>query len=140
MKLHHFGIEVSDIDESIAFYIETLGFETSVPKTLEKDVNILYTNLKCGNGVTLELIQYVGKSFSREVNLSNPPLCPHIAMETHNFDETLKQLKKKNVGIFDGPHTIPGDVKILTILDPDGYRIDVGQLLNEASDSQSVKK
>lgn len=45
MKLHHFGIEVKDIDKSIAFYIEKLGFTIDVPKTREKNVNVLYANL-----------------------------------------------------------------------------------------------
>ena len=56
MKLHHFGIEVKDIDKSMTFYIDKLGFEISVPKSQEKNAHILYTNLKCGNEVTLELI------------------------------------------------------------------------------------
>ena len=51
-------------------------------------------------------------------------------METDDFDKMLKQLIEKGVKIFDGPYIIPGDVKILTILDPDNYRIDIGQLLN----------
>jgi len=129
MKLHHFGIEVKDIDKSMDFYIKQLGFEISVPKSQEK--NILYTNLKCGNEITLELVQYTDKNFNRNIDPSNPPLCPHIAMETYDFDGVLEKLQKQKVKIFDGPHIIPGDVKILTILDPDNYRIDIGQLLKK---------
>ncbi len=56
-------------------------------------------------------------------------MCPHIGLETDNFDEDLELLKKREVSIFEGPYIIPHDVKMLTILDPDGYRIDIGQLL-----------
>ncbi len=128
MKLHHFGIEVKNIDKSIEFYMEKLGFTISVPKSHEKGVNILYANLKCGNEVTLELIEYTDKDFDRNIDVSNPPLCPHIAMETDDFDGVLQQLKERGVEIFDGPHVIPGDVEMLTILDPDNYRVDIGQL------------
>jgi catechol 2,3-dioxygenase-like lactoylglutathione lyase family enzyme len=131
MKLHHFAIEVKDIDRSIAFYIEILGFKISVPKSHEKNINALYTNLSCGNDVTLEFIQYLDKDFDRNINISNPQQCPHIAMGTHDFDAVLQNLQEKGVKIFDGPHIIPGDVKILTILDPDNYRIDIGQLLDD---------
>ncbi|MFA6409210.1 MAG: VOC family protein [Gammaproteobacteria bacterium] len=131
MKLHHFGIEVKDIDKSMDFYIKNLGFEISVPKSYAESINLWYTNLSCGNEVTLELVQYIDKIFSRNIDVSNPPLCPHIAMETDDFDGVLEKLQKQNIKIFDGPHIIPGDVKILTILDPDNYRIDIGQLLKE---------
>jgi lactoylglutathione lyase len=130
MKLHHFGIEVKDIDKSMEFYVQKLGFEIDIPKTQEKSMRVLYTNLKCGNDVTLELVQYMDKNFDRNIDISNPPICPHIAMETDDFDSVLKQLQEKGVKIFDGPHIIPGDVKLLTILDPDNYRIDIGQRLN----------
>lgn len=130
MKLHHFGIEVKDIDKSMEFYVQKLGFEIDTPKTQEKSMRVLYTNLKCGNDVTLELVQYMDKNFDRDIDISNPPICPHIAMETDDFDGVLKRLQEKGVKIFDGPHIIPDDVKLLTILDPDNYRIDIGQLLD----------
>jgi catechol 2,3-dioxygenase-like lactoylglutathione lyase family enzyme len=115
MKIHHFGIQVKDIDRSIVFYIEKLGFEIKTCKTLTSDGAYLYANLALGSsGVELELIQIVGKVF-RKTKSSEPPICPHIALESDDFDRDLLALQEKGVQIFDEPHIIPNDVKILLI-------------------------
>ena len=135
MKLHHFALEVSDIDKSIAFYTGKLGFKIYKPKTKVEDTNpkadvenLFYIYLEADTGFYLELIEFCDKKEKQQIIRNN---CPHIGLETDDFEATLKLLKENNVEIFDGPHIIPGDVKILSILDPDGYRIDVGQLLKE---------
>ena len=132
MKLHHFAIEVKNIDESIAFYTEKLGFKIdskikigkSSPKTGTDD--LFYVYLKYNSGVCLELVEIWNKREDRKVAHG---VCPHIAIATDNFENTLKTLENNNVEIFDGPHIISDDVKIVIILDPDGYRIDIVQLL-----------
>lgn len=133
MRIHHFALQVRDIDISIKFYTEKLGFKIKIPKTPFKNIpkapkeEGAYCYLTLGlNGCQLELVQIYGKKME---SFSVPPICPHVSLETYNFDEDLELLKKRKVKIFDGPHIIPHDVKILTILDPDGYRIDIGQLL-----------
>lgn len=128
MNIHHFGIEVTDIDRSIDFYTQKLGFKIIVPKSLEKDVKVLYANLGYNEELTIELIQNLDKPQDGPM-FSVPPLCPHIGFETHDFEATLKMLQENGVAIYDGPHEIPGDVKMLSIVDPDNYRLDIGQLL-----------
>ena len=129
MKIHHFAIKVKNIDKSIAFYIEKLDFKIKIPKTKSNDGLYTYANLDLGGG-ELELIQIHSEDKVQiENNIDKTSLCPHIGLETYNFDADLELLRKRGVEIFIGPHVIPNDVKILTILDPDGYRIDIGQLL-----------
>ena len=136
LGFHHFALEVTDIDKSIAFYTDKLGFKihiqkTKVDKNPKADVeNLFYAYLEANSGSYLELIEFCEKKEKQQILHKN---CPHIGLETNDFEATLKLLEKNNVEIFDGPHIIPGDVKILSILDPDGYRIDVGQLLKEKS-------
>ncbi len=136
LGFHHFALEVTDIDKSIAFYIDKLGFKIHIPKTkVDKNPktgveNLFYAYLQAESGSYLELIEFCDK---KEKVTMHDILCPHIGLETNDFEATSEILKKNNVEISDGPHTIPGDVKILTILDPDGYRIDIGQLLKEKS-------
>ena len=126
MKLHHFGIQVNDIDKSIKFYTEKLSFKIKTPKA--EDGIYLYSNLVLNSDVELEIIQIKGETIEKK---EKPPICPHIALESLNFDKDLQILKEKGVKIFDGPHIIPNDVKIVTILDPDNYRIDIGQLIKQ---------
>ena len=128
MKIHQFGIEVKDIDKSIEFYTEKLDFIIKTPKTLTEDKKYLYANLSLG-GAELEVIQIMDNSKTDKEEDSLPSLCPHIGLESDDFDSDFELLKKRGVSIFDGPHVIPNDVKMLTILDPDGYKIDIGQLL-----------
>lgn len=131
MKIHHFGLKVKDIDKSIKFYTEKLGFKIKTPKTTTEYEHNLYiwANLDL-NGAELELIQSYDKNEKKEdINILSPPMCPHIGLESDDFDKDFELLKKRGVKIFDGPHTIPKDVKYLTVLDPDGYRVDIGQLL-----------
>jgi len=127
MKIHHFAIEVKDIDKSIEFYTKKLDFIIKTPKTQTEDNKYLYVNIGLG-GVELELIQILDKQTQKKEK-STPRMCPHIALESDDFDRDFEELKKRGVLIFDGPHVIPNDVKMLTILDPDSYRIDIGQLL-----------
>lgn len=136
MRIHHFAIQVKNIDISIKFYTEKLGFKIKIPKTaIKTPKTITEDGFYCyltidSQDVDLELVQINNKNVKKNNTTSfAPPICPHIGLKTDNFDEDLELLKKRKVQIFDGPHIIPNDVKMLTILDPDGYRIDIGQLL-----------
>ncbi len=126
MKLHHFAIQVNDIDKSIKFYTEKLGFKIKTPKSVDR--NYFYSNLVLNSDVELEIIQIKGEMIEKR---DKPPICPHIALESSDFEKDLHILKEKGVKIFDGPYIIPNDVKIVTILDPDNYRIDIGQLIKQ---------
>ncbi len=124
MKIHHFAILVTDIDRSLEFYIQKIGFDVRVPKTMDSH-GYYYANISLsGSCSELELIQVIGKKIPKE---KTPPLCPHIALESVDFEKDLQRLQEKGVDIFDGPHIFPHDVQMMTILDPDGYRIDIGQ-------------
>jgi catechol 2,3-dioxygenase-like lactoylglutathione lyase family enzyme len=133
MNFHHFGINVEDIDNSIAFYTQILGFRIITPKTKVDDKfpgveSHYYAYLMGDSGAVLELIQFCDKLLRKNKNGATP-ISPHLGLETDDFDATLKVLQNNNVEIIDGPHIAEGDAKYLTILDPDEYRIDIGQVL-----------
>jgi catechol 2,3-dioxygenase-like lactoylglutathione lyase family enzyme len=124
MKLHHLGIQVKDINKSIKFYVDILGFLIKKPKTQEG----IYTYIYLVHGdseVQLELFQIKDEKPQKIEKLSSNP---HFAFESFNLDKDLQEVKSKGVQI-DGPHEIPHDIRYFTILDPDHYRIDIGQLL-----------
>ncbi len=129
MKIHHFGIEVSNIDQSADFYITKLAFQVKKPKTRTEDGHYFYMYLDL-KGVELELFENLQKQIKRGKEKSPPSMSPHIGFETDDFEKELDLLQKRGVVFFDGPHIIPGDVKIVTILDPDHYRIDIGQKIS----------
>ena len=126
MNIHHIALYVKSIEESIDFYVSKLGFEIINPKGITEDKKYSYINIDL-NGIELELIQNHDKN--DEILFKENALCPHIAFESKDINKDIELLKKNNIDITDGPHTIPNDVIKLTILDPNGYKIDIGQLL-----------
>ncbi len=119
MKIHHFALYVTDLDKSVDFYVNKLGLTLKVDRRADNFVNVDL------NGAEIELIKIPE---DKTMHLK-AELCPHLAFESDNIDNEIALCKEKGIPIFDGPLEIPNDVKMFTILDPDGYRIDFGQLL-----------
>ena len=99
----HTGITVSDIDRSITFWIEVMGFElvrrghlsgefaaqvTGVPGA---DIN---TAIVRTPGHTIELLQYVSPKISSAETLRSPaaPGASHIALQVDNIDAVAAHL------------------------------------------------
>ena len=125
MKIHHFAIEVSNIEVSIDFYVNILGFVIKAPKRTSSDGEYSYVNIDLF-GTELELIEYHKLKINK---INKAKITPHLGIESFDIEKDILTLKKNNIKIIDGPHKIINDVIKLTILDPDGYRIDIGQLI-----------
>lgn len=126
LKFHHFGVEVKDIDKAIDFYVNILNFKISYPKTYSKDFNETFVLIDLDGGI-LELRE----SHGLDVDCSRPSIRHHITFETKEFDNIVALVKKNNIPIIDGPRDIPNDIRLLTILDPDNNKIDIGQLITD---------
>lgn len=124
MKIHHFGIKVDNIDKSIKFYTEQLGFKIKTPKKTSDDGVYTFSNLDL-NGAELEIVQVNEKN--KKIKKKEISYFPHFGLESYDLEKDLETLKKRGVKIFEGPIVIPNDVKMFSILDPDNYRIDIGQ-------------
>jgi len=125
--LDHVAIRVADLTASIAFYTEKLGlkflFQQSDPAHGEA---FAYLEMV---GANLELLQLLDTTCAdegatgREPAWKPPPIespyCPHIAFETTDLDQQVRQLRESNVPIVAGPLEIPGSVRWLYIHDPD---------------------
>jgi len=122
MILHHFALQVKNLEHSIDFYTNILGF--SIKETDTRRDGYIYLDLN-DSGVLLELIQM---DEGKNINPNQTP-CPHVALQTNNLDKVLQILKERGLVDFDGPYIIPNDVKILSLFDPDNYTIDIGQRL-----------
>lgn len=130
--INHVALAVRNIDKSIRFYTDKLGFKITMKKVYDKKENVTEVNVSLGKGTTaIELIQFHDKDKQLPPLIQNqkPALCPHIGLESVDFDATMKMLKANHVKIISGPTIIPHDIKLVTIVDPDNYRIDIGQLL-----------
>jgi catechol 2,3-dioxygenase-like lactoylglutathione lyase family enzyme len=112
----HFAFQVSDMDQSIRFYVEKLGF-TLHSKNINAEQQEAYTFLSLGD-LRLELIQDLSHSHFPKPEIK-PPYCPHLAIETDDMQVTLAFLRKNRVEILRGPLEVPGKETWCYFCDPD---------------------
>ena len=121
MKIRHIAILVSDLEQSIRFYINNFGFTEfkrfSKPG-YETDIVLLQSD-----NIGLEIFQNSkAKPISRELKLG----IRHITIETDNLNEKYKELKNKGIDI-DEP--IKGTTCTYCFLrDPDGIELELYEL------------
>jgi catechol 2,3-dioxygenase-like lactoylglutathione lyase family enzyme len=111
----HVAYPVADIDRSIAFYCDGLGFEL-----VGRDGDAVFVSLGKG-GFTIELLaQPQGKA-------ANPRRAPdHIAFDSADLDAYREKLIK--AGLTVPPiHVIGEGMKRFALDDPDGVRLDFFQ-------------
>src|SRR5262245_9636074 len=105
-------LQVSDLDRSIRFYRDTLGFEVT-----ERRDDLQFVHLSCG----LQGLQ-LGLSAGGEA----PPQAGTVTLNfgvQGDIEDARRALEARGV-VFLGPTVvIPGKVRLAAFRDPDGYRI-----------------
>lgn len=119
---HHVGIIVSDLDRSKAFY-RALGFEQAA-EHISEDKTISFMRL---GSLEVELFAYrepVSAAHSPERVLG----FRHLALETHDIDAALAELKTAGVVSEDAAVLeLPAGWRLLFFRDPDGVEIEIKQ-------------
>jgi catechol 2,3-dioxygenase-like lactoylglutathione lyase family enzyme len=112
----HTAFQVSNIDDSIKFYVRKLGF-TLLSHAVDTQEQEAFAFLTLGD-LRLELIQDMkDTSFTRPT--VKPPYCPHLAIETADMAQAVEHLKAGMVAIVRGPLEIEGEATWLYLCDPD---------------------
>ena len=110
MKVKYGTIIVADMEESIKFYTEAMGFEVDSQYNLGPGLTI--TLLKGEGDAMIELIKHT----ENETGLFS------VGMEVEDINTTVKELKSKGAKITQEP--APITVGILAFLeDPNGAKI-----------------
>jgi lactoylglutathione lyase len=122
MRTLHFGLRVTDLDRSLAFYT-AVGYEIvgSVPDTPLGHLTML--KLPGDEFVTLELVH---DPTQREVNVSTG--LSHFVIKVESMDATISEFVARGIDA-DVPASPDGsdDVRTTWIIDPDGNRIELVQ-------------
>jgi methylmalonyl-CoA/ethylmalonyl-CoA epimerase len=130
MHLHHIGIGVKDLDKTIAFYRDVLGF------TLEKKIEWEKSGLKAALFSTgeskLEFIQAV-KPTGRvalsleKVTQEKDGMVHHLCFAVEDIDGAVKSLVAKKVKMIDGTPraTAGGRIAWLAEEAADGFMIEL---------------
>lgn len=116
----HVKLDVADIDRSVAFYCDVLGFEPAVRYDRDDGVTIVQV-AATGSPVGIELWRE-----GDHVGLGNDRL--HIALEADDLDATVERLRAAGVTIEQEVFRM-GHEEIAFIRDPDGYLIELNAVV-----------
>ena len=122
MRTLHFGLRVTDLDRSLAFYT-AVGYEIvgSVPETSLGHLTML--RLPGDEFVTIELVHDPGRGeVSVHTGLS------HFVIKVESLDATISELAARGIAA-EAPVSPDGSDEFRTtwVTDPDGNRIELVQ-------------
>lgn len=118
MKYKWTTLRVSNLDNSLDFYKNTLGMKISAQFGTEDHQIVM---LGEDNDSKIELISE--KNFS----INNPGSGVSIGLAIDNLDDMISKLKSQNIDV-QGPISPNPHIRFFFVKDPDGYTI---QLLEE---------
>ncbi len=115
-KFVHNNINVKDLDASLAFYHEALGFEVKDSIKPESGEFII---VYLGNEHSPHLLELTWlKDWDRAYNLGDNEF--HMALEVDDYEGALKKHKEMDVVCYENP-----SMGIYFIADPDGYWVEI---------------
>ena len=120
LRFRHVGLKVKDLDRSIAFYCDILGFEQG-PAFVTPDGRKTGVFVYINHGAFFELIQGEPQESSA-----------HFCLEVDNVREAVRLLREKGVTVSE-PSLGRSKAWMAFFKDPDGYALE----LNEFSPPES---
>ena len=141
LSFHHIGISVANLEESITWYKEMLGFEEVMRMDRGETIeNMIIGHIKRGN-CYIELFQVAGAKplpeYRRDPNadLAVHGLA-HFALQVDDVHAALEELKAKGVEVAMGPIDTPG-VAFAFIRDNSGNAFELIEYKNQDSEDGS---
>jgi len=121
-RIDHIEIIPKDIDRTIAFYTDNLGFKIKERNKMNMP-NLSEIAFLTLNDSMIELL-----AFKNPIPFSEEPRVGYrmLALEVDDMDKTIAFLLSKGVAITRGPMTI-GKSKRAEIKDPDGIGVELRQ-------------
>ena len=127
--IDHIGILTTDLQRSVEFYTEVLGFSISAKIEMD-DVGLSAIFIE-KNGSRIELMGYKGaipeRSEGIEIKLGGGliPINDHITFTVDDIEATVTGLKEKGVEFGLEPIQVEGGMKIASFKDPNGVLIEL---------------
>jgi len=133
--IHHFALSVANLDESIQWYSQWLGF------TLERrfgfaELQTEIAHLVSPGGIRLELLWQVGSHSSPDTGKDAfgaiaTQGAKHIGLLVDNLDEVYQELKGHGATILHEPVTVEkAGVRNFWILDNSGNQLEINEQLS----------
>ena len=127
--IDHIGIMTNDLQQSVEFYTDVLGF--SVSTKIEMDDTGFSAIVVEKNGSKIELIGYRGEIPKRSEGIEikmggvSIPINDHITFTVDDIGATTTELKEKGVEFGLEPIQLEGGMKIASFKDPNGVLIEL---------------
>jgi glyoxylase I family protein len=127
--IDHIGIMTNDLQKSVEFYTDVLGFSIS-NKIEMADVGFSAIFIE-KNGSRIELMGYRGaipnRSEGIEIKLGGGsiPINDHITFSVDDIGTTVTELKEKGVEFGLEPRQVEGGMKLASFNDPNGVLIEL---------------
>jgi catechol 2,3-dioxygenase-like lactoylglutathione lyase family enzyme len=137
---HHMGIQVADLDRSVAFYRDILGFEVvfqwnpqadyirTITGYPSADIHAAVLRLPGESGVFLEILEYRNVEKAPVDTRTGNPGTAHLAFFTDDCDAIYEQLVAKGVKSVSAPVTPTMGPntggRAVYMIDPDGIRVE----------------
>ncbi len=127
-KIDHVEIITDDLERSVDFYTNVLGFTHKLRQHIERStlgvpIDVVLLDL---GGTAVELISYLGAT------VAPSPMGEQLgyrmmALEVEDMDRALDYLRTKGIEPSWGPRVTEGHYARAEIRDPDGHRIELRQ-------------
>jgi len=117
MKVKYATIAVDNMEDSIKFYTEVMGFKIDNQITPYPGMKIVF--LKDEGDAMIELIENQDEPEKKGIFL--------VGMEVEDMDTTVEQLISKGVKFTRGPMEVGDGAKIAFLIDPNGVEIELIQ-------------
>jgi lactoylglutathione lyase len=140
-EIRHTGIVVSDIDKSIHFYGDLLGFKVCKDMIESGDyidnfsclagVKVRTVKMSLGNKDMIELLYYKSHPESPDYFRKITQIgCSHVALTVDDLDDTYERLSEAGVCFNSPPQFSPdGYAKVTFCKDPDGSLVELEEVL-----------
>ncbi|HWE52223.1 MAG TPA: VOC family protein [Bryobacteraceae bacterium] len=140
-NFRHAGIVVSDMDSSLRFYRDLLGFE--VRKQMDEsgsyidrmlslpETRVTTCKMASPDGVLIELLQFHSHPRKPRADRAACDIGPtHIALTVADLEKTFKELTSAGVAFNAPPQLSPdGYARVTFCKDPDGSLIELVEVL-----------
>ncbi len=137
LRLEHAGLTVTDLDASVAWYRRMFGCEV-VQELHWPETGVRATYISLGkDGSLLELFSRPGTvhAFAPDEEMAR---YEHICVEVADIDAAFADLEAKGANIAFAPRLAKRHGRIAMVIDPDGFRIELLEVLSAARHAELV--
>ena len=137
-SVSHMGLCVSDLDRSLRFYCDGLGFEAqtkydignefAATMEIEDDVKLV-SQMIVKDGLMIELLHFISPGVIGDPSgIRNQRGFTHLSFNVDNVDETIATLVEHGGTFIESTRTVNEMGEIVFVADPDGTRIELMKL------------